>query len=208
MNLTTVVCGALSSNCYILDDGNSAVIIDPGFPEQKLMDYVYANKSKIKFILLTHRHFDHVSAATQIRDITGAKIAVHPLDECGLYSDEASLTAMFGYLYGRANTDAKADVLISNGDVISSGEMSFQVIETPGHSPGGVCYLCDNLLFSGDTLFRGSVGRTDLPSCSYSDLMESVKKLSKLPDETLVYPGHGASTNIGAEREDNPYMRY
>ena len=97
MDIKTVVCGAASSNCYIIENDGVSVIVDPGLPEKELIDYVSDNADKVKLILLTHRHFDHVNAAVKVREMTGAKIVIHPLDECGLYSDEDSLTAMFGF---------------------------------------------------------------------------------------------------------------
>ncbi len=206
MNIKTIVCGMLEANCYIVESNDVSVIIDPGFLDSKLLAYAKENAEKIKYIFLTHRHFDHVNAAVNLRKITDAKIVVHKLDECGLYSDEKSLTAMCGYVYGTAEEDARADVLVADGDEITVGDLVFKVKETPGHSPGSVTYHIDKTIFCGDVLFKGSIGRTDFPEGNVVDMRESLKALSALPDDTVVYSGHGPSTTIGYEKMTNYYM--
>lgn len=208
MKITAFTCGIMSSNCYFVEENGEAVIIDPGFAVEELTEYIKCFSGSIKYILLTHRHFDHLNAAAALRFATGAEIVIHGLDECGLYDDEKSLTGICGYAYGHADITAKADVLVKEGDEIQAGDMTFKVIETPGHTPGGVCYLCGGVLFSGDTLFKGTAGRTDLPDGSIDMLIKSLKKLKSLPEDTAVYPGHGSVTTIGEEKQHNSFMRF
>ena len=207
MNIITVPNGTLQANCYIVETDHAAVVIDPGYMEKQLTAYVASNPNKIKFILLTHRHFDHLNAANALRKMTGAKIVIHELDEGGLYSDLLSLASMAGGFYGHADPDAHADVYVDEGDTVTAGEMVFSVLYTPGHSEGGVCYLCGNTLFSGDTLFKGSIGRTDFPSSSNQEMRESLDRLCTLPDDTVVYPGHGPMTTIGHEKQSNMFLK-
>lgn len=207
MNIITVPNGTLQANCYIVETDHAAVVIDPGYMEKQLTAYVASNPNKIKFILLTHRHFDHLNAANALRKMTGAKIVIHELDEGGLYSDLLSLASMAGGFYGHADPDAHADVYVDEGDTVTAGEMVFKVLYTPGHSEGGVCYLCGNTLFSGDTLFKGSIGRTDFPSSSNQEMRESLDRLCTLPDDTVVYPGHGPMTTIGHEKQSNMFLK-
>ncbi len=207
MNVITIPTGTMQANCYIVETENSAVIIDPGFLERDIEKYIAENPNKIKFILLTHRHFDHLNGAVKIRNLTGAKIVINELDEGGLYSDMLSLASMVGDFYGKADPDAHADICVSEGDTVTVGDMVFTVMGTPGHTEGGVCYICNNVIFSGDTLFKGSIGRTDFPSSSNSDMRKSLDRLCLLPDEMVVYPGHGPKTTIGEEKRSNMFLK-
>ena len=207
MNVITIPTGTMQANCYIVETENSAVIIDPGFLERDIEKYIAENPDKVKYILLTHRHFDHLNGAVKIRNLTGAKIVINELDEGGLYSDMLSLSSMVGGIYGKADPDAHADIHVSEGDTVTVGDMVFTVMETPGHTEGGVCYVCDNVIFSGDTLFKGSIGRTDFPSSSNSDMRKSLDRLCLLPDNMLVYPGHGPMTTIGEEKRSNMFLK-
>lgn len=207
MNVITIPNGTMQANCYIVETENSAVIIDPGFLERDIEKYIAENPNKIKYILLTHRHFDHLNAAVKARNLTGAKIVINELDEGGLYSDMLSLASMVGTFYGKADPDAHADIYVSEGDTVTVGDMVFTVMETPGHTEGGVCYVCNNVIFSGDTLFKGSIGRTDFPSSSNIDMRKSLDRLCLLPDSMLVYPGHGPKTTIGEEKRSNMFLK-
>lgn len=207
MNVITIPTGTMQANCYIVETENSAVIIDPGFLERDIEKYIAENPDKVKYILLTHRHFDHLNAAVKARNLTGAKIVINELDEGGLYSDMLSLASMVGTFYGKADPDAHADIYVSEGDTVTVGDMVFTVMETPGHTEGGVCYVCNNVIFSGDTLFKGSIGRTDFPSSSNSDMRKSLDRLCLLPDSMLVYPGHGPKTTIGEEKRSNMFLK-
>ena len=206
MKVITIPNGPLQANCYVVECFDKALIIDPGYAEKELLDYLKANAQKVELILLTHRHFDHVNFAGKVKEMNDAKIAISTLDECGLFSDEDSLTGNFGFVYGKADVNLRADVLLNDGDTVALGDISFKVMATPGHSVGSVCFLGDGVLFSGDTLFKGSIGRTDLPTADVSQMIKSLKKLIKLPDDTVVYPGHGAVTTIGEEKTNNPFI--
>lgn len=207
MKILTFPNGTMQANCYIVEGEFRSVIIDPGYAEPKLLSYVSANKERFGHILLTHRHFDHLNAAVLLRRPTGAKIAVHKADECGLYGDEYSLTDIAGGYYGTADPDARADILLKDGDKLTVGELEFSVLHTPGHTEGGVCFLCGSVLFSGDTLFQGSAGRTDFPTGDPFALKRSLERLATLPEDTVVYPGHGSPTVIGREKQSNIFMR-
>ena len=197
----------MQANCYIVESGEGAVIIDPGYLERQISQYVAENPQKIKFILLTHRHFDHLAAASTLKKMTGAKIVINELDEGGLYSDLLSLGNMAGGFYSKADPDAHADIYVDEGDTVTVGDMVFQVLYTPGHSEGGVCYLLENILFSGDTLFKGSIGRTDFPSSNNAEMRQSLERLCTLPDDTVVYPGHGPATTIIQEKQTNMFLK-
>lgn len=207
MNVITIPTGTMQANCYIAETENVAVIIDPGFLERDIEKYIAENPDKIKYILLTHRHFDHLNGAIKVRNLTGAKIVINELDEGGLYSDMLSLASMVGGVYGKADPDAHADIYVSEGDTVIAGDMVFSVMQTPGHTEGGVCYICNNVIFSGDTLFKGSIGRTDFPSSSNSDMRKSLDRLCLLPDEMVVYSGHGPKTTIGEEKRSNMFLK-
>ncbi len=207
MNIITIPTGTMQANCYIVETDNAAVIIDPGFLERDIVKYVTENPDKVKLILLTHRHFDHINAAVNLREMTKAKIVINELDECGLYSDMLSLATMAGNFYGKADPDSHADILVSEGDTVTAGDLTFKVMYTPGHSEGGVCYICDGVIFSGDTLFKSSIGRTDFPSSSNSEMKRSLDRLCELPDDMSVYPGHGPSTTIGEEKRTNMFLK-
>lgn len=207
MNVITIPTGTMQANCYIAETENSAVIIDPGFLERDIEKYIAENPDKVKYILLTHRHFDHINGAVKVRNLTGAKIVINELDEGGLYSDMLSLASMVGGIYGKADPDTHADIHVSEGDTVTAGGMVFKVMQTPGHTEGGVCYFNDEVIFSGDTLFKGSIGRTDFPSSSNSDMRKSLDRLCLLPDEMVVYPGHGPKTTIGEEKRSNMFLK-
>ena len=157
--------------------------------------------------MLTHRHFDHLAAANALKKLTRAKIVINELDEGGLYSDLLSLGSMAGGFYNKADPDAHADIYVDEGDTVTAADMVFKVLYTPGHSEGGICFLIDNILFSGDTLFKGSIGRTDFPSSNMAEMRQSLDRLCTLPDETIVYPGHGEATTIGYEKSTNMFLK-
>ena len=207
MTVKCVPCGLLKANCYIVETENEALVIDPGYLEGEILKYVYNNLSKIKYILLTHRHFDHLCGAVGLKQLCNAKIVIHKDDECGLYNDDDSLINVCQGFYTKADKDARADITVVDGDVIDLDELSIRVIHTPGHTVGGVSFLINNALFSGDTLLKGTAGRTDFPGGKHSELLASISKLGELLDDsTLVYPGHGDATTIGDEREYNPFF--
>lgn len=199
--------GDFSTNCYIFgDDGTKeVVIIDPGGEGEKIFNIIKENNFFVKYIILTHGHFDHIGAVKYLKEKTNAKILIHELDSKMLISSVDNLSAFVWLKQGRI-VQEKADELIKDKDEYQIGNKVFSIIHTPGHTKGGICILFDNFLFSGDTLFKESVGRTDLPGSDSKAIIESVKKLMTLSDDVEVFPGHGADTTIGHERKYNPYV--
>lgn len=200
-------CGSLGTNCYAVIKEGEALLVDPGYPEPELLSFINDTAVTVKAVLLTHRHFDHVNAAGLVKKQTGCEIIISADDECGLYSDDASITSLCGYEYGRADENLKADRLVYDSYEFSVCGINFKTISTPGHTAGSVCYYADGMLFSGDTLFKNSIGRTDFPTGSTDGMFKSLKKLLSLPPETVVYPGHGDVTDLRREIISNPFMR-
>ncbi len=206
MILKTLTVGPVQANCYIVGcpETRAAVIIDPGDEAERILQAVAELKVTVTHILLTHAHFDHITAAQAVAEHTGAPLALHP-DDLPLLNVGGGATA-----FGLPQPPIPVpQIWLSAGDTISAGTLSFSVLHTPGHSPGHVCFRETNhgAIFVGDVLFAGSIGRTDLPGGSYETLMDSIAhQLMTLPDDTVVYPGHGPATTIGAERVGNPFL--
>ena len=204
LNLKRLSVGPLSANCYILwdDADKNAVIIDPGDDKEIIIKHIDREGLTVKYIILTHAHYDHLNATAEIKKYTGAMVAIHKLDAAGLTDKTVSLSAYTGY----GDEQGEADILLEEGDELVAGSIEAKIIHTPGHSVGGICVLVGDILFSGDTLFKQSIGRTDFPGGSFSQLISSIKeKLYILPGDTHVYPGHGLSTTIAEEIKLNPY---
>lgn len=200
-----LVLGELSTNCYVLADEatRNAVVIDAPSNADKILKLLDKNGLRLKFIFLTHAHFDHIMALNELQQATEAEIFLHTGEE--KYLNDSSLN--LSYQFNKQLPKIENYRLINDGDVLSLDSLRFEVIHTPGHTEGSVCYLIDNILISGDTLFSGSVGRTDFPSGSFETEINSIeKKLMCLSDELKVYPGHGFSTTIGKQRKENPYL--
>lgn len=191
------------TNCYLIETEKAVIIIDPAFKRQKLVDFLKENEDKERLVLITHAHFDHIGGAVNLREETGVKIGIGALDNPALSDDDLNCAASFK----RSLTPFEADCLYNDGDVIKVGDIELKVITTPGHTVGGVSYITENVVFTGDTLFKVSVGRTDFAGGDFDVLEKSIKKLYTLPDETIVYPGHGESTTIGFEKQNNPFVR-
>lgn len=191
------------TNCYIVEDEESkeTMVIDPGGEADKIIDMLDTlGIDKLKYIYLTHCHGDHFGAILEVKAKKGGKVLIHRDDAEGLYNPAISLT----YYIGMDDIELEADSRVDEGDIIHLGNLEFKVIHTPGHTKGGTCLYCkeEGLLFSGDTLFKGTWGRTDLPTSSFPDIIASItNKLTILPDDTIVYPGHGRMTTI---REEEP----
>ncbi len=196
--------GELGTNCYIAyaADGQ-AVVIDPAADAKRILDTVKINNLTVRFVLLTHAHFDHIAAAATVCDATGAPLCVGAADAPLLADACRNLSAYFAPQQAVTLT---ADRLLREGDAIAVGNDCLTVMETPGHTPGSVCYLGDGVLFAGDTLFAGSIGRTDLPEGDMTTLRQSLARLAALPEDYTVYPGHGASTSLDTEKRANPYL--
>ena len=207
MIVKKLVVGPLATNCYIVGSESSkeGMIIDPGAEANQILSSVKDTGLDIKFIVLTHSHIDHIGALKEVKEATGAEVAIHTGDAQALKGQEPSLGAMFGLSYP---SPPPPDRLLGDGEGMDIGDLRFSVLHTPGHTPGGICLLGEGIVFSGDTLFNYGVGRADLPGGSYSQLMDSIStKLMTLPDTTIVYPGHGPDTTIGTERQGNPFLR-
>lgn len=192
------------TNCYIAElDDKTAVAVDIGDEPDKILDFISARGLTLKKILLTHGHFDHVYGVEKVRKATGADVYIHELDAPKLLSSEQNLGINYGLPVFKP---VEEFYRISDGAVIREGDAVFKVMHTPGHTEGGVCYICGNVIFSGDTLFRRSVGRTDFPDGSYEKIINSLRKLNSLEGDYIVYPGHDLETTLDYERKNNPYM--
>lgn len=197
--------GPIMANCFIVGckKTKQAVVIDPGDEVDMILMDLAADHLKVVYILNTHGHFDHVGGNKRLKDTTGAELLIHELDKPLLNMIASSAGA-----WGLSGDDSPPpDRTIDEGDTISFGEITLQVLHTPGHSPGGVCFYTEGHAFVGDTLFQGSIGRTDLQGGSFDTLKSSIQnKLFTLGDEVIVYTGHGPETTIGAEKKYNPFV--
>lgn len=205
MIVERLVVGMLQCNCYIVgcEDTKVGIIIDPGGDGPVILDRVEQLGLSIKHIVNTHGHIDHIAANRPVKEATGAQIAVHRDDAQWLVSDQGDFARMLGVL----SPGPPADVLLDEGDEITFGNGSLRVIHTPGHSLGGITLVHGGMIFCGDTLFAMGVGRVDLPGGDWETLMNSIKtQLFTMPDETVVYSGHGPQTTIGREKGLNPWF--
>jgi hydroxyacylglutathione hydrolase len=206
MIVERLVVGMLQCNCYLVGCENTkeGIIIDPGGDAPLILDRVEQLGLSIKEIVNTHGHIDHIAANRPVKEATGAEIAIHKDDAEWLVTDQGSYARMLGVL----SPGPAADVLLDEGDEISFGDCSLQVIHTPGHSRGGISLVGDGVVFCGDTLFAMGVGRADLPGGSWETLMHTIQtRLFTLPEDTVAYTGHGAPTTIGREKQLNPWFK-
>lgn len=196
----------MDSNCYIIgcEETKEGIVVDPGAEGQRILKKVEELGLKINKIVLTHGHIDHIGALAEVREATGAKVLIHADDAAQLTDSSQNLSAFVGQ---KLSVKA-ADQLLQDGDKIQFGNCTLEVIHTPGHTRGGISLKGEpDILITGDTLFTGSVGRSDFPGGSHSQLISSIKnKLLKFPPETKVYPGHGPSSTIGDEMSGNPFL--
>lgn len=208
MKITNLPSGALQVNTYLAvdEETNKGFIVDPGGYNPALTKMVKDENIDIEYIILTHGHSDHICGVKEhLEDFPGAKVVADKEEEPMLHDVRFNFSAEFGMPY-----TVDADIYVTDGDEINVGNINLKFFHTPGHSPGGMCIYAEkeNVLFSGDTLFRQSIGRTDFPGCSFEALAESIKeKLFVLPDETQVFPGHMGPTQIGFEKRNNPFVR-
>jgi len=206
MFLERLMVGPLGVNCYIVGDDRTreVIVIDPGGNARDILDVIRQGNLRVAAMVNTHTHFDHILALTEIRDKTSAPFWIHA-DEAQVLASAQFGASMFGFAMAQPKP---AERLLKDGELLTVGSESIKVLHTPGHTPGGICLLGDKFVIVGDTLFQGSIGRTDLPGGDYGALMASIRdKLMTLPDETIVYPGHGDATTIGEERRSNPFLR-
>ncbi len=207
MIIVTLPVGMIQTNCYIVgcEQTKQGAVIDPGGHPERILSEVERHGLQIVYVLNTHAHFDHTDANRAILEATGAALAMHPQERPLL---EASGGAAFFGL--RADASPPPDLELHDGDELEVGTLRFQVLHTPGHTPGHVCFYepSEGVLFDGDLLFYQGVGRTDLPGGSWQQLMDSIQRLLRtLPDETVVYSGHGPATTLGQEKKLNPWLR-
>jgi glyoxylase-like metal-dependent hydrolase (beta-lactamase superfamily II) len=210
VDIEQIMVGRMAVFCYIVScpKTKEALIIDPGGDEDKVAARIKEKGLKLKYIVNTHAHGDHTTGNAKLIELTGAKLIVHEEDNKFLVAGVMSeVSRQMGF-----TPSPPADIAVKDGDKIEIGEASLEVIHTPGHSPGGMCLLGGGNLFSGDTLFVGGIGRTDLPGSSHEQFMTSLKeKLLTLPDDTVVWPGHDygpkPSSTIGLEKIANPFLR-
>ena len=198
--------GPIMANCFILgcEDTRETVVIDPGDDPDRILMILAKEKLTVKYLINTHGHFDHVGANRRMKEVTGAKLAIHP-DDVPMLSELSRSAASFGL---SAENSPEPDLLLQDKDTVRFGNITLTVIHTPGHSRGGIALYTPGHLFAGDTLFAGSIGRTDLPGGDYDTLIASIKqKLLVLPDDTVVYTGHGPETTIADEKRMNPFLR-
>jgi hydroxyacylglutathione hydrolase len=201
MIIQKFVVGPLENNCFIISDEKSkeALVVDPGDEPDRLLDFIDKNHLKVKYIVCTHAHFDHIGALVDIKEAQGPKIVIHE-DELFLYQNVNKQAEMWGF---SAESLPEPDMFVSDGDFLELGSLRFEVFHTPGHSPGGICLYGEGILVTGDTLFAGSVGRTDLYGGDLLQLKKSFQRLISLPVEVRVLPGHGPETTIKKEKIDN-----
>lgn len=188
------------TNCYIMQDEKTkeTIVIDPGGSADKIIEMLKILDAKVKYIYLTHCHGDHIRALKEVKDAFGGKVLIHRYDVEGLYDQNISLTDYIGINHITIEPDSSVD----DGDLLHVGDIELKVIHTPGHTKGGSSLYCEKegLLFSGDTIFRGTWGRTDLPTGRLEEIMNSImKKILTLPKDTIIYPGHGKSTLVKEE---------
>lgn len=207
MKVYTIPVGSLQTNCYIIaSKQNHAVIVDPGDDFETIVRALNTMGLTPGVILLTHAHYDHIGAVKQLREqYRHLKVALGAEDLDMLEDSHLSLGARLPN--DTRFNELKADQLLRDGDMLEMDDLRFHAVETPGHTKGGMCYVIEDCIFSGDTLFRREVGRCDLYGGSYDMIVESIKRLYKLQGDYKVYPGHGEPTTLDEERRENPYVR-
>lgn len=208
INIETVPVGHLGTNCYIVSDSNTGrkAIIDPGYKSAELIKRIEnAGKETFDYIFLTHGHFDHIWFSNEIKALTGAKVVISSKDHPFLSDGKLNLSATFG---PRSLPEIFADITLNDGDTLNLGDTEFTFMLTPGHTMGSGCFISfkDKVIFSGDTLFKLSMGRTDFATGDALELQNSLNRLMSLNGDFAVYPGHGEPTSLEYERNNNPYV--
>ncbi len=203
INVKSVCLGELGNNCYLLTDAESgkAALVDCTDASEKMLSFL--GHADLEYILLTHGHYDHIGGVKEIKERFNAKAVISEADAPMLSSSKLSLAVFCGGVHH----DTNADILVKEGDIIQLGETEIKVMETPGHTKGGVCYIAEDVMFTGDTLFCCSCGRTDFPGSSFSEMKNSLHRLASLDKNYKIYPGHEAFSTLDFEKHNNPYMR-
>lgn len=203
IKVKSIVLGMLENNCYLLTDEKSgkSALVDCTDASERMTDFL--GNADLEYILLTHGHFDHIGGVAEIKEKYGAKVVISREDEAMLSSGKLSLAAFSGI----SQNSAKADIIVSDGDVLNLGETKISVMSTPGHTKGGLCFIADDAIFTGDTLFYCSCGRTDFPGGSFEEIKKSLKRLASLDKNYRLYPGHESESTLDFEKKNNPYMR-
>jgi hydroxyacylglutathione hydrolase len=204
MKVKHITVGPIQSNCYVVYDEKSsdAMVIDPGEEAGKIIKMIEEDKLKVRYIVCTHGHFDHIGAVSEVKKKTGAKVVINRNDS-EIFMHAGELAASWGF---QIEQPAAPDMLVEDGAELVVGSLHFRVLVTPGHSPGGICLYGQGVLFTGDTIFAGSVGRTDLYGGDMGELKKSFKRLILFPPETMILPGHGGSSTIGKEKIVNFFV--
>ena len=207
MTIIPITVGELQVNCYLVTDPDTkqTLIIDPGAEPQKISSIIEKEKLKGTGIVNTHGHADHIGGNAYLREKYNCPIYIHPLDAQMLTDPNSNLSAS---MYYEQIISPPADKTVNENDIIKAGSVELKVLWTPGHTPGGISLLGGGYVFTGDTLFFGSIGRYDLPGASEKDLINSLKKLCVLPGDTVIYPGHGPKSTIAEELKNNPFLGY
>lgn len=206
MKVTAIPGGPIPTNCYLLTDEETGLtaVIDPGFESETLTAGVLAaGKDKVPYILLTHAHFDHITGVERIRKLTGAEVFLHEKELPFVSDGSLNVSAAFS---GASIAPFPVEHPMTDGDRISLGSLSIQVLHTPGHTVGGCCFLVEDALFTGDTLMQMSCGRTDFPTGNYAEIQKSLQRLAQLPGDYHVYPGHGPESTLSFERKYNSFL--
>ncbi len=207
MKVLVLPVGPLKANCYIVyrEEAGDCMIIDPGGGRERLLHSLKEHGLTPEAILLTHGHFDHIGAVDELKKSTGAKLVIHSEDAGLLQDPDRNLSRPFGI--GDLQVRTTPDRLLEDGDMLEFGGIRFRVLHAPGHTMGGVFYIGEGILFSGDTLMQGTAGRTDMPGGNLQLLLKSLSRLSDLDDSTVVCPGHGPQSTLARERSFNPYLQ-
>jgi len=202
MRIRRLTLGALDTNCWLVDDekGGPLLVVDPADEPRVILEAI--GDTAVEAVVLTHGHFDHLGAVSEVLEATGAPLLVHEADAEGITSAVGTGGAMFGFL----TVSPPAERVLAESDVVAAGEVTLKVVHTPGHTPGSICLYTEGHLLTGDTVFAGSIGRTDFPGGDMPAMRHSIARLAELPDETRIYPGHGPESTIGRERRVNPFF--